>query len=153
MANTVFNKINPEGMHSNEILAIVLHRTAAILYYMYTAWGLVSIGINMPEFLTEHGHEFGDFFLFLVPPIALCAGLGATQFPKWGRMEMFAASALVSLIIIFDIIGGINAWNNPEHPRLWANLLLNTTPIVLPVMRAGFIFRTLVWQSKKQKRA
>jgi Co/Zn/Cd efflux system component len=114
---------------------------------MYVAWGIAAVIVNMPEFLAESGHDFGDFFQMLVPPVALAAALGATFFPRWGRMEMFAASALATLVVIFLIISVINAINHPELPRMWVNLILNTSPIVVPSMRAGFIFRTLVWEA------
>ena len=145
--DTVFNKINPEGMHPNEILAIVFHRSAFILYCMYAIWGIVSVFANYHEFATEPSHDFGDFFQMLVPPVAVVAAIGALHFPKWGRMEMFAASALATLIVVFLIIYTIQAISHPELPRLWANLVLNTTHLVVPVMRAGFVFRTLVWES------
>jgi len=149
--DTVFNKIHPEEMHDNEILAVVFHRTAAILYYLYVVWGLVSVAINTPEFITESSHEFSDFFQMMVPPVALAAALGATFFPRWGRLEMYAASALSSLIVVFLITSVISAFNHPELPRLWANLVLNTSPLVVPVMRTGFIFRILIWKHRTNR--
>lgn len=145
--NTVFNKINPETMHPNEVLAIVFHRTAFILYCMYALWGFWSLAINLPDFVSESSHDFSDFFYFLVPVPAILAAVGAAKFPKWGRMEMFAASALVGFIGIFLVIGLIGAIQHPDIPRLWQNLILNTTHVVLPSMRAGFVFRTLVWEA------
>lgn len=145
--NTVFNKIHPDTMHPNEVLAIVFHRTAFILYTMYTAWALYGVATNLPDFLSEDAHDFSDFFYFLVPLPAILAAIGALRFPKWGRMEMFAASALATFIGIFLVLGLINAIQHPDIPRLWQNEILNTTHIVLPVMRAGFVFRTLVWEA------
>lgn len=151
LTDTVFNKVDPDTMHPNEVLAIVFHRTAVILYLMYAVWGLVSVALNLGDFLGEDSHDFSDFFYFLVPVPALLAGIGALHFPKWGRMEMFAASALVGFICIFLVIGLVGAIQHPEFPRLWQNLILNTTHVVLPIMRVGFVFRTLVWEAYRKR--
>lgn len=145
--NTIFNRIDPDTMHPNEVLAVVFHRTAFILYCIYTLWAITGAAFNWNDFTHEAAHDFSDFFSFLVAPCAALAAIGALKFPKWGRMEMFAAATLVGFILIFLIIGFINAYNHPDISRLWLNLILNTTHIVLPVMRAGFVFRTLVWEA------
>lgn len=151
--NTVFNKINPEGMHPNEILAIVFHRTTAILYFMYAVWGIAAVWVNLStEFPREAVHDFGDFFQMLVPFVALAACAGATFFPRLGRLELLAESSLATLVAVFLVIAAINAIHHPEAPRLWPNLILNSTPLVLMIMRAGYIFRTLVWEAVLKQR-
>jgi hypothetical protein len=146
--NTVFNKLQPDLMHPNEILAVVFHRTAAILYAIYAAWGVAAFITNFEQFALENGHDFFDYFTMLVTPVAVTAFVGALFFPKTGRLEMFAASALATLIVVFLVLSFIAG--DQQEPHFWQNFILNTTHLVVPVMRVGFIFRTLVWESMKK---
>lgn len=144
--DTIFNKLQPDLMHPNEILAVVFHRTAAILYAIYAAWGVAAFLANLTDFISEGGHDFFDYFVMLVTPVALSAFFGALFFPRTGRLEMFAASALATLVAVFIVLTIIG----PHGPNFMQNVILNTTHLVVPVMRVGFIFRTLVWESMKK---
>lgn len=144
--DTIFNKLQPDLMHPNEVLAVVFHRTAAILYAIYAAWGVAAFGANLGDFLAEGGHDYFDYFTMLVTPVAVTAFFGALFFPRTGRLEMFAASALATLVAVFL---GLSFFGVHEG-NFWQNIILNTTHLVVPVMRAGFIFRTLVWESMKK---
>lgn len=149
MINTIFNKIDPDRMHANEILAVYYHRSAATLYALYAAWGVAAFINNIPSFTTESSHDFFDFFTTLVAPVAVAAFFGALYFPRTGRLELFAAAALATLVVVFLVLTGLSAVHSTD-PRAWVNFILNITHLVIPISRVAFIFRTLVWSSMKK---
>lgn len=137
--DTVFNPIDKQAT-ANEVMATILHRTAFTLYSIYTIWGILVAIDNLPNL--NLGNPYVDFFGFFFAPIAATAAFGALYFPRHGRLEMYAASALVPLIVAYLIFISHNAFNG--DPDAIRNLVLNSAHLVLPSAKVVFIYKTLV---------
>lgn len=140
--STVFYNVkNPIIQQSNQILAVYFHRVAALSYFFYTVWALIS-------FLDARSDD-QDWFPLYVMPIALGASLGATFFPRTGRLELFASGSLIVLICIFLWLATASSIHHGSDT--WAaNLALNLTHLIVPVARTIFILKQLLRDAMKR---
>lgn len=149
LKHTVFSRPDEGWALSNEMLAVYFHRSAATMYMLYFVWAVVKFGTYLPVMHLDTDVNFGDLFPLYIVPVALAACIGATFFPKLGRLEMFAASALVPLVLVYIIIGIVLNLDG-LHPVHWDNVPLNLVHLVVPAARVVFIVRTLVWNAAKR---
>lgn len=144
ISRTVFNPIGKDWQ-TDKVLAVLFHRSAATLYLIYFFWGLSSIFVHIPSLTEEQNDIVQTAFAFLVIPTSLLAFVGATYFPKFARLEMYTAAALVTLIIIYEAFILIDFLNS--SPSDGVNFILNLSHLIIPIARIVFIYVTLVKQA------
>jgi hypothetical protein len=144
--NTVFNKIQDPPKHPNEVLAIFFHRTAAVLYFIYAIWGISSIALRIPSISEELGSIPQIVFSALVVLVTVPCCIGATFFPRLGRLELFSSSSFAMLLVIYEGLILIEGLEGNMHHLVSFILILST--LVVPVSRASFIYWTLTAQAK-----
>jgi len=137
--NSVFNK-HKHYDYPNEMLAIYYHRSAATLYLIYAVWGMFSFFHSIPTFELA-APDFKELFPLYIVPIALTSMVGATFFPRTGRLEMFASAGLASLVTFYITLSFIQGFQG-DIDRI-VNSTLNLAHLVVPISRVAFIFRTL----------
>lgn len=148
LRNTVFNPIDKRS-YDNEILAILFHRSAFTIYSIYAVWGTIYI-LNAIPSLANPSNLFVSSFGFFIAPIAFISAMGALRFPRWGRMELFAASSLITLVTIFLVLISGKAFAGDI--RAIDNLILNCVHLVIPIARVVYIYKTLVHKAREQNR-
>ena len=141
LSNTVFNRIDKRAP-ANEVLAIILHRSAFTLYGIYMIWGIVYAIVASPQILLNEGSIFINFFGCLIAIFSANAAMGALHFPSLGRLELFAASALIPLIIAFLLLTSSSVLMGDL--RALNNLILNCAHLVIPLARVIYIYKTLI---------
>lgn len=144
ISKTVFNPIGKEW-YPDKVLAVLFHRSAATLYLIYFFWALSSIFWEIPSIILLQGDVVQIIFSIVVMPIAFCAFIGALYFPKLARLEMYAASSLVTLVVIYEIF---IAWRFfLGDSDYGVSFILNLSHLVIPVSRIIFTYVTLVKQA------
>lgn len=149
ISRTVFSPIKKDWT-LDKILAVLFHRTAVTLYFLYFLWGIATILRLLPGVLSFHGDIITTAFALLVIPIALLACIGALYFPKYARLEMYTAASFVTLVIgyeIFVVIDVVIADVIPGETVLSTSLILITSRLVVPLARLSFIYASLMKQA------
>jgi len=145
--DTVFNPMDKNAT-ANEVMAVILHRTAFSVYSIFTLWGILAAIDAIPHI--GQGNPYVNFFGFFVAPIAATAAFGALYFPRHGRLEMYAASALVPLIVAYLIFISGNAFAGDIDAI--RNLVLNSAHLVLPSAKVVYIYKTLIKNAEDRVR-
>lgn len=135
-SKSVFSPLGFPGSAS-DTLATLFHRTAATVYMLYAAWGFSSTLRGIPSVDSAFG-DFSQFvFSFFVLVVALLACVGATFFPKTGRLELFAGASFAGLIFFVYLLSQIIDGSVD-------GAVLITSILVLPIARSVFIYLTLI---------
>ena len=147
-AKTVFRK-EPVVTTMSDIIAILFHRSAATLYLIYALYAVVAIGVGIPTLTSA----FGDFvqlaFSFFVLVCTAPACFGATFFPKYARLELYAGAGFVALIFFIYMIPLLVAGVMGDLPK-FAQLVLVSSILVVPVARCVFVYITLIHQAEER---
>lgn len=145
ISHTIFNPVEKDWK-PDKILAVLFHRSAATLYFVYFLWALFSsIFGKFPSAIQGQGDFVAYVFSLIVIPTAGLAFLGATYFPKFARLEMYAAASLVSLFVIYEAFILVTLINNGSNH--FSSLVLNVSYLVIPVARIIFTYICLVKQA------
>jgi len=143
---SVFSPLDPEkDHHPNETLAVLFHRTAATLYFLYAIWGLTTTWSGIPTLIEANGDIWQFFFSFGVFLICVPACIGATFFPHTARLELFTGSGFIAAIIVFMAFQLSSAFQDIAH---FGGFALLATILVVPLSRGIMIYRTLIKQAK-----
>jgi len=148
-SRTVFAPVTA-GTPSDTILAVLYSRTAATLYLIYFVWSVTALTVGIPTVLRAQG-DFGLLvFAILVMATSAPMLVGASCFPRLGRLELYASSAFVVLALFYLVIVAINVLVG--HGAL-AGFVLISSVLVVPLSRSAFIFWTLLRSEPKPKAA
>lgn len=139
---SVFSPIGFPG-NNDQIMATLFHRAAATLYLLYALWGFTSTITGIPSVINTYGDFTQVVFAFFVFLVAVPACIGATFFPRTGRLEMHFEMAFVGLIFFVYVIaqivtGSING------------TMLILSVLVVPISRAIFIYLILIRTASKE---
>lgn len=146
MRNTVFHPIEMDWK-SDKVLSVLFHRSAVTLYLIYVMWAVASLVIKWP-LLDEHpGETITELLSLFIIPLAGISLIGALYFPRMARLEMFSAGSFVTLVFLFEIYGAVIFFGG--NFETGANLILNTSHLVIPIVRIVFIYLTLIKQAEK----
>lgn len=143
---TVFAPIE-RNAGADRILAVLFHRSAATVYFIYAVWGVVSFRGIIPSILFTQGTFFQQLFSVAMVVAAVTGCVGATFFPKTGRTELFAGLAVASLLTYYVItlfFVGFGLADLPMDVAKQAAAIYGASHLVLPIARSVFIFRTLI---------
>lgn len=147
---TVFSNI-PKNAVADKILAILFHRSAAMLYLIYAAWGLTSMfGFTPIIILTEAG-EFQRVFAVAIFAFSTAAFFGALFFPRRGRLELFAGAGVSALIAFYVgslFLAGFMG-NDPDAAKI-PGAVYGASHLVVPIARTIFIYLTLIKKAAKE---
>lgn len=138
---SVFNPMRVGSIPPTMVIAMLFHRTAATVYLMYALWGIVT-GFGTSPTLDDYNSElFSNFFSLFAVLTTIPAAIGATFFPRTGRLEMYAASAFTGLMLVYLAFGLGRAITGESH---WGSIILLLSILVIPIARFSFILLTLV---------
>jgi hypothetical protein len=147
ISHTVFRPIGPDA-RPDKVLVVLFHRSAALLYLIYSLWGISSIFGSIPSIVQTQGDWVSIFFSALVTPISFVAFVGATYFPRFARLEMYTAASLVTLVTIYEFFEVLAFFQGNEHAGV--SLVLNLSLLVIPISRVILIYIMLVKQAGDQ---
>lgn len=143
---SVFNPMRVGYIPPTMVISMLFHRTAATVYLLYAIWGLIT-GFGTSPTLDDQGSElFSNFFSLSVVLAAIPACVGATFFPRTGRLEMYAASAFTGLMVVYLVFSLGRVITGESQ---WGSIVLLLSILVIPIARFSFIFLTLVRTQEK----
>lgn len=139
---SVFSPITRE-LVGVRLLVTLFHRGMAVLYFLFAVWGVASAVFGIPSLQQSQGHLWQFVYSLLVFAAAAPAMIGSTFFPRLARLEMYASSSFVSLIVFYIaqlFIGGVLS-GDASRP---ITSILIATIAVFPILDVVFIYLTLV---------
>lgn len=146
-ARNVFRKM-PEGSSMDSVLAVMFHRLSATLYFIYAIWATVAVIAGIPSLITANGEQWQTIFSIAVFIFAVPAAFGATFWPAFARLELFAGVLFTTLLAIymFFLVG-----NALYHEGSWSGLVIIASVLVVPLCRLLIVGRFLIEQAEKRK--
>lgn len=140
---TVFHRI--PGHNMSDTFAIVFHRLAVVVYGIYASWGLAAFFTSTPTLNTSDASWTMLFpiFVFLT---AAPAGVGAMFFPMAARVELFAGSGFVALMLVYIFFALQAALSGAG---LWSSVVLILSVLVMPICRTAMIVFFLILQASR----
>src|SRR5690606_4666668 len=97
---SVFRRL-PEASSMETILSIMLHRLSATLYLIYALWAVISIVKGVPSLIAANGEEWQVMFSIAVLLFAAPSCFGATFWPSYARLELYAGAGFTTLLAIY----------------------------------------------------
>lgn len=151
LSTTVFNPLEKVET-PDKILAVLFHRSAATLYLIYFAWGLTSLFQLIPTIFMQQGSLFQQIFSVAVVATSGTAFVGATFFPRTGRLELFAGAAVTALITFY--VGSLffaGLTNLTVDGSKIPAAVYGSSHLVVPIARTIFIYKTLTRVAAKEQ--
>jgi len=143
---SIFFPLTLERSYVNETIALLFHRSAALLYFLYAIWGVSTTFGGIPTLIRINGDTWQVFFSLLIALTSLPAFVGACYFPRLSRLELFAISSFSSLIFIY--IGVLIVLAFHGDTARFAAIPLITSLAIIPLSRIFFIYTKLIKQAK-----
>jgi len=130
------------------ILSIMFHRLSATLYFIYAVWAVVAVINGIPSLVAANGEQWQTIFSIAVFIFAVPSCFGATFWPSFARLELFAGAAFTTLlaIYIFFLVG--NALFNGGS---WSGFVIIASVMVVPLSRLIIVILFLVKQADERK--
>lgn len=138
----------PKGSSMESMLAAYFHRASATIYFVYCIWSVVAIVLGIPSLIAANGEQWQTIFSISVLIFAAPSCFGATFWPSFARLEAFAGSAFVGLILLY--IGFLTS-NAIHGLGPWAGVILITSVLVLPGCRVIIVCVFLLRQARSRK--
>lgn len=138
-----------KGSTMESILSVMFHRVSATLYFAYSVWAVVSVIAGIPSLIAANGEQWQTIFSIAVLICALPSCFGATFWPSFARLELFAGAAFSTLLAIYLFYLTGNALFNGGA---WAGVVLLTTVLVVPFCRLIIIIMFLLRQAEDRKK-
>lgn len=147
---SVFKPIRmSEIIGADKVLVALFHRSAATIYALYSMWGVAATIGGIPSIAETAGAGWQLAFSSVVALISIPCAVGATWFPKTGRLEMFAASSMVALLLVYFCI--LNYRGIAEGtPSINITSILIFSLCVIPAARVAFVYRYLLDSETKR---
>ena len=133
------------------ILASLFHRASATIYACYVVWSIVAIFNGIPSLVAANGSQWQVLFSIAVAITATPAMFGATFWPLFARLEAFAGSAFVGLILLYigflvaNQLAGVGTGS-------WAGVFLIMSILVIPGCRCVVVIVFLMRQAAERDR-
>lgn len=137
---TVFRR-QPKAASMESTLTNLFHRVSAIVYFIYTVWGVFAITQGLPSLAKTNGEQWQVIFSIVVTLCTAPAAFGAAFWPAFARLELFAGGAFVTLCAWY--IGNIFI----SGPATLASPILLTSVLALPAARIYVIIKLLLKQA------
>lgn len=130
------------------VFAYMFHRTAATVYLIYAGWGLI-VGVDgVPSLVYQQGNEWTTLFALAVFATAVPACLGATFFPKYARLELFAGASFAALLLVYFFFLLLNLTQGIGSVAGFEILL---SVVVIPIARTFIVMFFLIQQAKERQ--
>jgi undecaprenyl pyrophosphate phosphatase UppP len=144
VGRSVFKPL-PKDQEMNSLLTVAFHRSAATLYMLYFLWGVASTVKGAPSLVQTNGQTWTTIFAVLIILTTAPACFGATFWPNYARLELFAGSSVSVLLAIYVVVLGYNAilGNNT-----WASVFLTLSILVIPTVRTVVVYLFLIRQAE-----
>jgi hypothetical protein len=141
-----------KGAEMNAILAALFHRASASIYLCYVLWSTISVFYGIPSLVAARGTDWQVLFSIAVVITAAPACFGATFWPSFARMEAFAGTAFVGLMILYVILLVGNQINNVGSGS-WSGVFLILSLMIMPACRCVIVLIFLVRQAAAREKA
>lgn len=138
----------PKGSSMESILAIMFHRVSATLYFIYTAWAIVATLTGIPSLIEARGAQWQVIFSLSVLIFSAPSCFGATFWPSFARMELFAGLGFSVLIGIYTLVLAGNALFGLGP---WAGVIIISSVAVVPICRVVIVIIFLIRQADERK--
>ena len=147
LGRSVF-KPNPKGAAMDTILTSMFHRLSATLYLIYCIWAVISTIDGIPSLARANGEQWQTLFSMAVFIFAAPSCFGATFWPSFARLELFAGAAFTTLlgIYIFFLFG-----NAIFHGGAWSGVVVIGSVLVVPLARLIIVIVFLLRQAEERK--
>lgn len=144
---SVFRRMD-KGSSMDTVLSTMFHRLSATLYLIYCVWAVVSIVVGIPSLIQANGEEWQTLFSIAVLALAAPSCFGATFWPSFARMELFAGAMFTSLLCIyvfFLVLGALSGGGS------WAGVLIVSSVLVVPAFRFAIVMLFLFKQAEERE--
>lgn len=147
VARSVFKPL-PKGTAMDTILTSMFHRLSATLYLIYCAWAVAAIIDGIPSLARANGEQWQTLFSIAVLIFAAPSCFGATFWPSFARLELFAGAAFTSIlgIYIFFLFG-----NSLFHGGAISYVVIVMSVLVVPLARLIIVVVFLLRQAEERK--
>ena len=133
----------------DSVLAVLFHRSAATLYFIYSLWAISALVVGILPITENLGSTIGTLvFPLLIVLTAAPAGIGATFWPNMARLELFSGSSFCMVLLIYLYFIGARAVTGEGN---WAGLLVSLSFLVIPVARTVIVTLLLLRQAEERK--
>lgn len=146
LRDTVFHPIEMDWK-SDKVLSVLFHRSAVTLYLIYILWAFASLILRWPILDPHDGEIISELLSLFILPCAFVSLIGALYFPRLARLEMFSAGSFVTLVFLYEVYVAVDFFGGNFSNG--ANLILNLSHLVIPIVRIVFIYLTLIKQAEK----
>lgn len=140
----------PSGASMECVLSTMFHRLSATLYLIYSLWALIAIIDGIPSLIRANGEDWQMLFSIAVLLFAAPSCFGATFWPSFARLELFAGAAFTTLLVIYILFVAGNALFGEGS---WAGAAIVASVIVVPASRFAIVTRFLLSQAEDRKLA
>lgn len=148
VTHSVFRRLEP-GMPMDHILAMLFHRAAATMYFIYMLWALFALTFGIMPITEGVGAIIGRvIFPIIVLISSSLAAFGATFWPNMARLELFAGSAFVMGLLIYLYFVFIRILSGEGS---WASLVVLFSILVIPAARTVIIIIFLLRQAHPEQ--
>lgn len=151
ISKSVFAPIG-KGAAMEAILAALFHRASATIYMLYGLWAIIGSIYGVPSLIAANGVEWQTLFSIAVAISAAPACFGATFWPSFARMEAFAGTFFVGLILLymgFLIANQVNQIGTGS----WSGVFLIASILVIPTCRCVVVIIFLLRQAAMRDKA
>lgn len=147
LAVSVFKPL-AQGTAMDTILTAMFHRLSATLYLIYCVWSVVSIIDGISSLAQASGEQWQTLFSMAVLVFAAPSCFGATFWPNFARLELFAGAGLTTLlgIYVFFIFG--NAFFSGAAISY---AVIVTSVLVVPLARLIIVIMFLLRQAEERR--
>lgn len=145
---SVFRRL-PKGSSMEHVLSIMFHRLSATLYAIYCAWAVVSIIDGIPSLVAANGSQWQVIFSSAVLIFAAPSAFGATFWPLFARLELYAGLAFTTLLVLYltYLLGSVLFGDGS-----WAGVVIIASVLVVPACRFAIVVMFLLQQAETRHR-
>ena len=138
---------NPMGNHASmeSMLATSFHRASATVYFVYTLWAAAAIVNGIPSIIEANGIDVQTAYSIATLLLAAPACFGATFWPLFARLEAYAGSGFVGLILFYL---ATLLWDWITGDGSITGVIIIASILVIPASRLVIIVVFLIRQAK-----
>jgi hypothetical protein len=136
---SVFKRM-PRETTPSEALVTFFHRAAATKYLIIALWGVMAAFFGINTFVIIWDRPIQIVYSLVVAVMASLACVGATFYPRFMKLELFAGSGTLVLLVFYTLAVAYRFFFLHD-PLVAAFTVLALGILILPGCRTVFIFR------------
>lgn len=135
------------GKHASmeSMLATSFHRASATVYFVYSLWAVAAIVNGIPSIIEANGIDVQTAYSIATLLLAAPACFGATFWPLFARLEAYAGSGFVGLILFYLVT---LIWDWAAGDGSITGVIIIASILVIPASRLVIIVVFLIRQAK-----